>query len=111
MGKLGEGDKDKEQQEHSEKNETQQIKEQLDAQKKYKIMVPSTEIDREDIKIGICGYTYVIQRDKPVDVPESVVKVLQDAITTSYKQVKRKDSEGYELISFDSMRYPFQIII
>jgi hypothetical protein len=88
-----------------------QVKARLDAQPKYKIMVPSTELDREDVKVGICGYTYQIQRDKPVSVPESVVKVLQQAVVTSYKQVPRKEGEGYDLVPFESMRYPFQIII
>jgi|GEM_PF-1866510 len=92
-------------------DDVNQVKDELDAQKKYKIMIPSSELDREDIKIGICGYTYVIQRDKPVAVPESVLRVLQEAVSTSFKQVARKDSEGYDLVPFDSMRYPFQIII
>ena len=88
-----------------------QVKDQLDAQKKYKILIPSTELDREDVKVGVSGYVYQIQRDKPVDVPESVVKILQQAITVSYKQVPRKEGEGYDLVPFESMRYPFQIII
>lgn len=116
MGKLGEAKEDVKGAANLPKvddgaDNTKQVKAQLDAQKKYKILIPSTELDREDVKVGVCGYVYQIQRDKPVSIPESVLKVLQQAIVTSYKQVPRKEGEGYDLVPFDSMRYPFQIII
>jgi len=109
-GKLGENIKAKET-EGVFNGEEKQVKEKLDSEKKIKIIIPSTETDREDVKIGICGYPYAIMRDVPVEVPLSVVKVLQDAIVTTYKQVPRDGKgEGFDLVPFESMRYPFRVI-
>ena len=36
----------------------------------------------EPVKVGINGKMYLIKRDKPVDVPRSVVGVLKDAVQT-----------------------------
>lgn len=107
LGKNGESGK-----ETSGAEEVRQVKDELDAQKKVKIIIPSTEVDREDVKVGIMGYVYQIKRDTPVAVPMSVVKALQDAVMTTYKQVPRKDkdSEGYDMIPFETMRYPFRVV-
>ncbi len=82
----------------------------LRGQKKVKIMIPSTETDHDDVKVGVNGYVYQIQRDKVVEVPESVIGVLKDAITAEYRQVKRADGgEGYELVPMEAMRHAFQV--
>jgi len=87
-----------------------EISDSLRKQKKVKIIIPSSESERDDVVVGICGYTYIIKRDHPVSVPESVVKVLRDAVVTQYKQVPRPDGNGNELVPYQSPRYPFQVI-
>lgn len=39
---------------------------------------------REDVQIFVNGFGYNIKRGKPVDVPEEVLEVLRNAVTTQY---------------------------
>lgn len=89
---------------------TREVKDELNLQKKVKLMIPSTEHDRQPVPVGINGYVFLIERDKEVQVPESVVQVLRDAKLTTYKQKKREDGEGNELIPIVSQRWAFQIL-
>ena len=83
------------------------VQKELAEQPKVRLTIPSTERDREDVTVTINGYAYQIKRDVPVEVPQSVLCVLQDAIQVNYKQVKREEGEGMDLIPLPSMRHPF----
>lgn len=39
---------------------------------------------REDVQVFVNGFGWSIKRGKPVDVPEEVVEVLRNAVTTQY---------------------------
>lgn len=80
--------------------------EALRVQKKVKIIIPSTEFEKDPVTVGINGYVYQIKRDEPVEVPGSVLGVLMEAKITSYVQKKREDGEGNELVPIISLRFP-----
>jgi hypothetical protein len=54
--------------------------------------------------VSVNGHAYVIQRDVDVDVPESVVEVLRNASTTSYKMIDN------EMVPRDMLAYPFSVV-
>jgi hypothetical protein len=87
-----------------------EVERELRAQKKIKIMIPSTETQHEPVPVQINGYAFLIERDKEVLVPESVVEVLRNAQFTTYKQIKREDGEGNQMIPLTSLRFAFQIL-
>lgn len=90
---------------------TAEVKKELQRQKKVRILIPSTETQRDDVSVAVNGYAYNIKRDAEVEVPESVVEVLKNARTTTYIQRKREDGgEGNELIPQHSPRFAFQIL-
>jgi len=82
----------------------------LHGQKQYTILIPSTQDDKSDVVVGVNGYVYQIQRDKPVKVPESIVSVLRNAKMTLYKTQKREDGEGVDYIPYDVNRIAFHIM-
>jgi len=90
---------------------TRKTQKALHAQKKVKIMIPSTEIDKDDVMVQVNGYCYQIKRDEEVPVPESVYQVLKDAKTKVYQQVPRGDGqEGNELVEQEVQRIPFSVV-
>ena len=90
--------------------DTEDVRDALDAEKKVRILIPSTETERDAVPVGVCGYTYLIKRDEEVEVPQSVVSVLRDAKMTIYRQVKRTEGEGNELVPVIAQRFAFQIL-
>ena len=80
--------------------------ETLRAQQKVKIIIPSTEFEKDPVVVGLNGYVYQIKRDEAVEVPTSILGVLLEAKITSYVQRKREDGEGNELIATTSLRFP-----
>ena len=88
-------------------NETRRV---LRAQKKRKIVIPSTEREKEAVVVSINGYVYNIPRDKEVEVPEGVIEVLRNARIKSYSVRKREEGEGNELIEQEVARVPFQTV-
>lgn len=87
----------------------QATRDTLRNQPQVKIMIPSTEQDKDPVPVGVNGYTYLIKRDEIVPVPESVVGVLLDAKYELYSQRPRKDGEeGNELIKTVAQAIPFQ---
>jgi hypothetical protein len=78
-------------------------KEILDKQKKYKILIPSTEADKSAIQVAINGYAYNIPRDKVVELPESVIDILNNAAYTTYDVKKREEGEG-EVMVYEAFR-------
>jgi hypothetical protein len=84
----------------------------LKGQKLIKIRIPSTETQKDPVPVGVNGYTYLIKRDHTVEVPESVVEVLNNAVATLYDQKEREDgNEGMELVPYDALRFPFQTFV
>lgn len=84
------------------------IMEELHGQKKIKIMIASTERDKEAVTVGVNGYHYNIPRDQWVEVPESVIEVLNNSKMTTYTQKKREAGEGNEMVAVDVARFPYQ---
>ena len=84
------------------------IKAQLAAMPKYKLKIPSTEKDREPVPVNVCGYLYLIQRDKEVVVPYAVIHILENSIQTDFYQAPRGDGEdGYELVPVQHNRHGY----
>lgn len=48
------------------------------AEKKVKIKIPRTRKNQEDVFVSVNMDTYLIQRGKEVEVPESVAEVLRN---------------------------------
>jgi archaellum component FlaF (FlaF/FlaG flagellin family) len=64
-----------------------------------------TETDGQDaVNIGLNGYLYQIPRNKPYLVPEEVVDVLRNSVTTSYANV------GGTQVASDRPRYAFSAV-
>lgn len=47
-------------------------------QKMVKIKLPLTRNEKDDVYVGVNGNTYLIKRGEVVEVPESVVEVLEN---------------------------------
>lgn len=88
---------------------TEDVQKTLRAQKHVKIMIPSTETDRDPVVVSVNGYVYMIKRDASVEVPEAVVEALKNAILIQFAQKRREDGDGNELIPVAARRYAFQI--
>ena len=88
------------------------IKEAIDKQPKVKILIPSTDAENEinPVVLSNGGYAIQITRDAPVSVSISWLEILDHCVITQYKQVARKDGEGYELIPTPTLRFPYQIL-
>lgn len=86
-------------------------RETLKAQKKYKIMIPSTEKDSSPVFLGVNGWTFLVKRDEVVELPESVKELLDNAKMTVYVQRKADDGgEGLVLVPMEVLRYPYQLL-
>ncbi len=48
-------------------------------EKKVKIKIPLTRGESDDVYVGVNGKTYLIKRGEEVEVPESVVEVLNNS--------------------------------
>jgi len=82
--------------------------ETLHKQPVKRIVIDSTETQKEDVHVAVNGHTYCIQRDKEVELPLAVIEVLDNAKTTVYKQVKRENGEGYDLVPSEVRRFPYR---
>jgi hypothetical protein len=74
---------------------------------KYELLTvyAGTESDGQDaVNIGLNGYLYQIPRNKPHLVPEEVVDVLRNSVTTSFATVN-----GVQVAS-DRPRYAFSAV-
>jgi hypothetical protein len=79
---------------------------ELASQSKTKIRIPSTDGSSgvQPVFVSVNGHAYVIQRDVDVDVPESVVEVLRNASTTSYKMIDN------QMVPREMLAYPFSVV-
>lgn len=50
----------------------------MSEEKKVKIKIPLTRTETDDVFVGVNGKTYLIKRGEEVEVPESVVEVLNN---------------------------------
>ena len=64
----------------------------------------------EYVFIGHNGKGYQIPFDKEVVLPESVVKVCDDAVVTTYKQSTLSDTDNIIHDTFDHKLYPYTVI-
>lgn len=81
--------------------ETEQPK-KATQEKRFEIIIATHDQDKQPVPVGVNGKTYLIQRGKRVEVPESVVKVLESAVQFQYDP---KTMERTEVLS-----YPFQVM-
>src|SRR3989338_3861392 len=85
-------------------------KEALEKQQKVRIMIPSSEKERDAVQVGVNGYVFNIPRDVEVEVPEAVIEVLNNAKITSYTLKPRTEGEGNEMVAQDVRRIPYQTV-
>jgi hypothetical protein len=73
-------------------------------QRRIRIVIPSTQDQNELKRVSVIGngIPYSILRDVPVDVPEIVVNILNDAIETRYKRI------GDVMVPYRAKSYPFE---
>ena len=72
------------------------------AKRRAEIIIATHERDRQPVPVGVNGKTYLIKRGEKAIVPESVVKVLNNAVQYQYDP---KTMERQEVLS-----YPFQVV-
>ncbi|NCP39675.1 MAG: hypothetical protein GW848_04115 [Rhodoferax sp.] len=74
---------------------------------KYELLTiySGSEADgQEAVFIGLNGYAYQIPRNKPYLVPEEVVDILRNSVTTAYANV------GGKQVATDRPRYAFSAV-
>lgn len=84
---------------------TEKTRKLLHAEKKVTVRISSTEQDKDDVFVAVNGYPYTIKRDVDVEIPFSVYQTLIDAKSTVYRQVKREDGEGMQMIETEIQRF------
>lgn len=83
----------------------------LQREPKVRVMIASTETEKQPVDVAINGYTYRIARDNEVEVPESVLEVLRNAQYEIFTQKERTDGgEGIEMVPSFVARFPMQIV-
>lgn len=80
-------------------------KDALDAAPKVRIRIHKTgdKNEQKQVYVGVNGVGYLIKRGEDVDVPEPVMRVLEDAVQTVYDY---DDDQGM-LVKRDALAYPF----
>lgn len=83
-------------------------KEQLRAQRKVRIMIPSGRGPGEQapVEVGCNGQHFLIVRDVEVDVPLGILNALRDAV----EQIPQFDEQGRVKGWTKAMRYNVQVI-
>ena len=84
---------------------TERTRKELAAEKKVTVVINSTAEDKDDVFVAVNGFAVTIQRDKEVQIPFSIYQALLDAKTTVYRQVKREDGEGMQMVETDIQRF------
>jgi hypothetical protein len=74
------------------------------AERKIKIRISSSHDNNDPVFVGVNSNTYLIQRDMDVEVPASVVDVLRNASTATFKMIDN------EMIPITTQNYPFSIL-
>ncbi len=81
---------------------SESVPKQEAGQKRVTISIPESETDTQPVQIYVNGRSYIIRRGEEVDVPESVIEVLNNAKQMVYNPETMKAREV--------LSYPFQII-
>lgn len=84
---------------------SERTRKELAAEKKVTVIINSTTEDKDDVFVAVNGYAITIQRDKEVQIPFSVYQALMDAKSTVYRQVKREDGEGMQMVETEIQRF------
>ena len=84
---------------------TERTRKELAAEKKVTVVINSTPEDKDDVFVSVNGFAVTIQRDKEVAIPFSIYQTLMDAKSTVYRQVKREDGEGMQMVETDIQRF------
>jgi hypothetical protein len=84
---------------------TERTRKELATEKKVTVVINSTAEDKDDVFVALNGFALTIQRDKEVEIPFSVYQVLMDAKSNVYRQVKREDGEGMQMIETEIQRF------
>lgn len=71
-------------------------------QKRITILIPESEVDTQPVQVYVNGRSYIMKRGEEVEVPESVVEVLNNAKQMVYNP---KTMKGREVLA-----YPYQTI-
>ena len=74
-------------------------------EKTTKIVIPSTEHDQSDVFVGINGKSYLIQRDKEVEVSPAIIETLDNAVVNTVKRGKNG-----KMVPVSYMRYPYRVV-
>lgn len=95
----------------SDPNIASKTRDSLHGERKKRIVIPSTEREKTDVPVAVNGYTVLIQRDKEVEVPLSIIEALDNSTMTIYDQVKRPDGqEGYDLVPRKVRRFEYRVV-
>lgn len=80
-------------------------KDELDAAPRVKIRVHKTgdKNEQKQVYVGVNGIGYLIQRGQDVDVPEPVMRVLENAVQSVWDY----DEHTQQRIKRDALAYPF----
>lgn len=80
-------------------------KDALDAAPRVKIRIHKTgdKNEQKQVYVGVNGVGYLIKRGEDVDVPEPVMRVLENAVQTVYDY----DDDKGMLVRRDALAYPF----
>lgn len=73
-----------------------------------RIVIPKTKDAINDVPVGVNGTMWLIKRGVPVDVPNHVVEVLENARGMEYERQVDPVTGRAELIPQETMSYPFQ---
>lgn len=84
---------------------TERTRKELATEKTVTVVINSTAEEKDDVFVAVNGLAFTIQRDKEVQIPFSVYQALMDAKTTVYRQIKRDDGEGMQLVETEIQRF------
>ena len=80
----------------------------LSSERKVMLQIPSTQEDKSAVFVSINGVAFNIPRDKYVEVPYSVVHVLENAKMTQFKVIQDKNADAATVLAEDVSRIAFQ---
>lgn len=71
-------------------------------EKMYRIMIPSTETETGDVYLSVNGNSFLIQRDKEVEVSETLKELLDHSVINT---VQKRDGK---MVPVQIQRYPYR---
>lgn len=91
-------------------HQERRVRDRIAGEKRVRIMIPSgrSEMEKAPVQVGVNGIAFLIKRDVPVDVPESVVNTLN--LAKEMRPVEYEENGRTEVRWTESLRFPFQTI-